>query len=48
MAEAMSMSLQTRWLLKGMMTMSKGEAFLVGLVLGFGLCMGLLIMIGAL
>jgi hypothetical protein len=26
--------------------MTKGEAFLVGMVLGFGMCMGLLIMLG--
>lgn len=26
--------------------MTKGEAFLVGIVLGFGMCMGLLILLG--
>lgn len=26
--------------------MTKGEAFLVGIVLGFGTCMGLLILLG--
>ena len=26
--------------------MTKGESFLVGMVIGFGLCMGLLIVLG--